>query len=362
MTRDLQIYYLITTHNHERFIGAALQSLFAAHEDWFNSPLGKHARILVLDDASSDQTWNKLRHYQATQGQAMMLAQNRVNSGLIGLNRNILLDLLFQLEPAEQDLVMFLDGDDLLPTDHLQSRLRVFGSDPALDCVGGQLELFYDNGRQSQLIDTFSIDRETAEIANLFECHYYISNVIFKARALRRRRFPEIASSEDWLFFAASQMQRQHCAESTLRYRRHTSNLTSLSRSSPSCTQQGRESQMAARTLGLARIGYTPSAADHQLLAQIGYHSFRIRWANQQYVPAPTISMPWFDWIGKHDACVHDGEQINTRISHLFDRMSAANLGSGYFSPDKLDRFLTAMQHAVAIELSTASCIEAAPP
>lgn len=363
MTHDLHIHYLITTHNHERFIGAALQSLFAAHENWFNSPLNKHARILVLDDASSDQTWSKLQHYRATQGQAITLAQNRVNSGLIGLNRNILLDMLFRLEPAEQDLVMFFDGDDLLPADHLQNRLRVFASDPGLDCVGGQLELFYDNGQQPQLIDTFSTDPETADIANLFECHYYISNALFKARALRRPRFPQISSSEDWLFFAANRrIRRQHCAESTLQYRRHSSNLTGLEPSSPSCTTQARKYQMAARALGLARMGFTPSTADHQLLAQIGYQSFRIRRADQRYLPAPTISMPWFDWIHQYDTWARDGTQTDARIGNLFDRMLAANAQSGHFSPAKLERFLTAIQHAVAIELSTVSRVEATAP
>lgn len=359
MQHDLRIYYLITTHNHEQFIGAALQSLFAAHENWFNSPLAKQARILILDDASSDQTWSKLLDYQATQNHAIQLARNPTNSALIGLNRNRLLDRLFEFDPSEQDLVMFLDGDDLLPANHLRDRLQVFESDPTLDCVGGQLELFYDNGQQPQLIDTFSTDRETAEIANLFECHYYISNTLFKARALRRPRFSEISSSEDWLFFATNQMRRQHCAQATLQYRRHSSNLTSLHPVSSLHPTPVSQYQAAARALGLARIGFKPTIADHQLLAQIGYHSFRIRLVDQQYLPAPTITMPWFDWISKHEDCRRDSARIIAQLENMFDRMSKSNAQTSHFRPDKLCLFLDAMQRSVATELEYASNLEA---
>lgn len=359
MQHDLRIYYLITTHNHEQFIGAALQSLFAAHENWFNSPLAKQARILILDDASSDQTWNKLRDYQAAQNHAVTLARNPTNTALIGLNRNRLLERLFQLNPSEQDLVMFLDGDDLLPANHLRDRLQVFESDPTLDCVGGQLELFYDNGQQPQLIDTFSTDCETAEIANLFECHYYISNTLFKARVLRRPRFCEISSSEDWLFFATNQMRRQHCAQATLQYRRHSSNLTSLNQLSSLHPTPVSQYQTAARAFGLARMGFKPSTEDHQLLAQIGYHSFRIRFVGQQYLPAPTIAMPWFNWISTQNDCRRDSAQLSARIENMFDRMSVANAQTGHFNPDKLGHFLEAMQRSIATELDYASNLDA---
>ncbi|MEO7031503.1 MAG: hypothetical protein ABI351_00510, partial [Herbaspirillum sp.] len=235
----------------------------------------------------------------------------------------------------------------------------VFAADPTLDCVGGQLELIYDNGQPPQLIDTFSADRETAEIANLFECHYYISNTLFKAHALRQPRFSEISSSEDWLFFATNQMRRQHCSESTLQYRRHSDNLTSPNQPLSSCPTQVSQHQMAARALGLGRMGFTPRAQDHRLLAQIGYHSFRIRFADQQYLPAPTIAMPWFDWISKHNDCLRDGEQLNARIENMFDRMLLANAQTSHFSPDKLRRFLDAIQCSIATELDYASSVEA---
>ena len=352
----MHIHYLITTHNHEPFIGAALQSLFAAHEAHFNSPFATHGRILVLDDASCDLTWHKLLTYQSTCGGAMQLERNASNTALIGLNRNRLLQMLAQSAPQAQDLVMFFDGDDLLPSDHLANRLRLFDADPTLDCVGGQLELFHDGSAQNRLIDTFSTDRETAEIANLFECHYYISNTLFKARALRGKRFPEISTSEDWLFFANNRMSRQHCAESTLRYRRHGANLTTPPTPQQiALRRQVRAYQRSARLRGLLRTGFQPSAADCTLLAAIGYQSFRIRFSADQYVAAPHISMPWFDRLARHPELLHDPDRFARSIDALFARVLDANRQSRFFPQKKLGNFLLAMRQAAGAELAAAA-------
>ncbi len=310
-------HYLVTTYNHRPFLEQMLASIRAQYptlEDF-----RQQASVLVIDDVSRDGTQQLLLDLAAKHPN-VQVHLNESNQG-IGPNRNFLLDWLCAGALAADDMVLFVDGDDLLTTTHLRDKLSLFAAEPRLQCVGGQLELFYEDGSPSCVVDTFSTDPDVQAIANLFECHFYISNAMFRASVFQdpKVRFPETPTSEDWLFFALHPMVKRHCREVTLRYRRHAHNLTTHD-----FGDEVFRLRRSVRTLGLLRIGMHPSDRDCQLLDLVGYLSFRSRWQGARPVPVD-CHMPWFNYVGRRTDVVSQWVGLRQEVHALFARMKVHN-------------------------------------
>ena len=278
-------HYLLTSYNHAAYIEDCLASICALYAD--QSDFQAQARLWLLDDASCDDTWLRLQALQPRYAN-LKLYRNAQNLG-VGATRNRLLDYWRRSHPAADDFLVFVDGDDLLTTASLHSRLALFQAEPALDAVGGQLGKFFDaQPEQVIAVDSFALHPEILRIASLFECHFYIGNAMFRAQVFLHpeRRFAEIPSSEDWLFFSQQQLNKKHVPQITLLYRQHDHNLSSKTLDEQTSFALRQQVRQAA----FAPLGWQPSAADCRLLDRISYLSLRMRWLAPAHTPVPVLT------------------------------------------------------------------------
>lgn len=113
------ISILIDTYNHERFLRAALDSVFAQER------VDPHElEVVVVDDGSTDSTSELVKAYE---GRIRYL---RKDNGGQGSAFNV------GIRNCRGDLIAFLDGDDWWHATKLESVLGAFARDPCLVAVG----------------------------------------------------------------------------------------------------------------------------------------------------------------------------------------------------------------------------------
>lgn len=114
---------ITAVYNGERFIGAALQSLFAQDYEPFEA--------IVVDDGSTDGT------AEIVQSFANVCYVRQANSGQAAArNRGLAL--------AAGEYIAFLDADDVLPQHKLRTQISYLLAHPEVGCVLGRQEILFD--------------------------------------------------------------------------------------------------------------------------------------------------------------------------------------------------------------------------
>ncbi len=348
-------FYLVTTYKHEAYFPAMLESLRKQYDTL--SDFRRHARVLVVDDCSPDGTAQVLKDAESKHPNVEVFV-NPVNRG-IGFNRNFLLNWLCSRSPSPDDFVLFVDGDDLLPEGSVVRKVEAFRGEPDLQVVGGQLGVFYGNDVANVAhVNTFPVDPQVQAIANIFECHFYVSNALFRASVFLDGavRFPETPTSEDWLFFTLHQLRQRHIPDISLFYRRHDHNLTTAPIDGGLVFGLRRQ----ARALSLLRMGMFPSVRDIELLDMVGYLSFRMRWFADQMAPQPQVYMPWFQLLGKRPDIRAEWPSLRAELRGLFDRMLAHNNRVPGFPQGKLSAYLEAILRMADQEVAAVLSLQTA--
>lgn len=339
-------YYLVTCFNNEAYIDDAIDSIrrqYVTLDDFY-----REARVLIVDDASTDSSPVKLRALTARH-RNILAYENPRNQG-IGRNRNFLLDWLSAMPLAPTDFVLFLDGDDLLAKDHIANKMSFFGLEPGLEVVGGQLELFYEDGSDAHRVESFSFDPEVQAIAHMFECHFYVSNAMFRASVFMKPgvRFPETSLGEDWLFFAMHPLKKRHAPVVTLHYRRHTRNATRANSGADQAVR--RQIRHLAHRLGALRMGLVLSDRECELMDLVGYLTFKFVMVGGQPMSSASY-MPWFEFLAEQESVVANWAATSQELDSLFKRMLDCNDRIQAYNPRKLATFLNQMltlaDHAV---------------
>lgn len=342
-------HYLLTTYNHAHYIEATLASIRALYPD--AAQFQQTARLWLLDDASADATLTGLHRLQASYPN-LSIRRNPRNLG-VGATRNRLLDWWRAAKPDESDHLLFVDGDDLLAPHSLSSRLSVLAANPGLDVVGGQLGLFFDD-QPGRIIafDSFALEPDILAIANLFECHFYIGNALFRAAVFLdpQRRFAEIPSSEDWLFFTTQNLRMRHIPQITLHYRQHAHNLSSHGLDA----RQSFHLRRQVRALSLLRLGYAPTVADCHLLDRIGYLSLRMHWHQGRLCHKPGLRLPWFLTLKEQTDLPRAWPRIRRELQQLCTRICAHNRKQPHFDPALLQRYCAGLLACAEIEIDGA--------
>lgn len=116
--RDIQISVIITTFNYARYLGRAIRSVF-------NQSTGReYYEILVVDDASTDETVSVLNDY--TDLIKPIVLENNVG---LAQARNI------GVHSAIGRFVVFVDADDYIHNDMLRIQQAFLSHNPAMNAV-----------------------------------------------------------------------------------------------------------------------------------------------------------------------------------------------------------------------------------
>lgn len=124
---------LMPAYNAENYIGEAIESIL--------NQTFKNFEFIIVDDASTDNTWNIIRRY-AKKDKRIIAKQNKTNL-YIAKNRNVLVNL------AKRKYIAWQDADDISLSERLQKQYELMEQNPKVGMVGGYLEFFSEKGIES---------------------------------------------------------------------------------------------------------------------------------------------------------------------------------------------------------------------
>ncbi len=128
-----KISVLMPVHNASRYVAAAVASI--------QTQTYPHFELLLLDDASQDDSWEILQRLALADSRLRLLRNDR-NRG-VPYSRN----LLFQNASPESEFLAIMDSDDLAHPERLSRQLAFLRGHPELQGVGSALEIINEEGR-----------------------------------------------------------------------------------------------------------------------------------------------------------------------------------------------------------------------
>jgi len=213
MTDTVKISIALCTYNGEQFLRAQLDSIVAqSFDDW---------EVVVVDDVSTDGTWDILQEYAAASSR-FKLFRNESN---LGYNRN------FQkaLGLCECEYIAICDQDDIWHPDKLKLQLAGIGHNSLIyhdsefiDEAGSRMGL--------KISDKFNFYRGSSPGAFLYlNCVSGHSILMKRDLVTQALPFPEGFHYDQWLAFVAAGTSSVDFVEKVLvQYRQHERNTTDI--------------------------------------------------------------------------------------------------------------------------------------
>ena len=134
------ISVLVPVYNVESFVEESLESI--ARQSW------REIEVIVVDDASSDGTWEIVRAFAACDSRFVALRNER-NLRIAGaLNR--------ALAAARGEYIARCDGDDVMMPDRLERQFEFLQAHPDISLVGCSFIAIDESGRELRLHPYFS--------------------------------------------------------------------------------------------------------------------------------------------------------------------------------------------------------------
>lgn len=184
------ISIIIPTYNREDLIQKTLDSILAQSEtNW---------ECLLIDDGSTDQTWNVLQNYSSRDKRFKIFQRQDFNKPK-GANacRNI------GIEKSSGDFILFLDSDDLLGFNFLSS-VKDKITNTKNDLIIYQSVYFFENNSNEENI--VKINSEDGLITSFFkkESIWLISNPLIKRAFIAEKQIffnENLLAAQDWEFY-----------------------------------------------------------------------------------------------------------------------------------------------------------------
>lgn len=133
----MKISVVMAAFNAERYVAAAIDSILAQTR--------KAEEIIVVDDGSTDRTFDVLSRYK---NEITLLRQGNTGPAT-AFNRGI--------ETASGDLLAFQDADDLWAENKLELQSRALAENPDLDAVFGYVKQFISEDVPPEIARTYLV-------------------------------------------------------------------------------------------------------------------------------------------------------------------------------------------------------------
>jgi hypothetical protein len=213
MSAAPKVSVVVATYNHERFLGAAIDSVLA--QDYPQEAL----EVIVVDDGSTDGTPAVAARY----GDRIRYIRKPNGGHLSTYDRGI--------GEATGDYIALLDGDDEWLPGKLRDQIELLESRPDLGMVHGDLRMIDGTGRV--LADSFfaehGIRHVEGELLPVLMRYNQTSTALVVRGSLRERfhPIPSWARAQDWwIALRVSEVAGIGCIHRPLiNYRRHGANI-----------------------------------------------------------------------------------------------------------------------------------------
>ena len=214
-------------YNGARYLTTQLQSIAAQSE--------LPRRMVVVDDGSSDGSWELLQQWAAHSPFAVTLHRNEQN---LGVARNFEKAVRMLLD--EVDVVLFSDQDDQWFPQKLATLVDAFAADQGLGLIHSDAELMGPEGEPLgvRLFTALLLtDNEKADVAAGKAYRAYVKrNLVTGAACACRSRvlaralpFSDLWIHDEWIAFTAAMVSRVRLVDQPLmNYRLHSTNTVGL--------------------------------------------------------------------------------------------------------------------------------------
>lgn len=192
-----KISIIIPAYNVDKYIGKCINSL--------QQQSYKNIEIIIIDDGSSDDTWNVLQAFADKDKRIIIKRQKNLKTACA---RNAALELVTGA------FITFVDGDDALSSDALEKNIKFLINDPQLDWVSFSVIRVNNNGERNDnhsIYRHFEIFENRVVPKNDFLKYYikgYLSGIccgtIYRWESVKLMRFPCGEYYEDSFYFAES--------------------------------------------------------------------------------------------------------------------------------------------------------------
>jgi glycosyltransferase involved in cell wall biosynthesis len=210
----VKISIVITSYNHERYIGQCLSRVLAQKGNF-------EMEIILGDDCSTDGTGQILEEYQKKYPKIIRKLQSEKN---LGITKN----LKRSLDACTGDYIAICEGDDYWISDEkVQMQIQLLETHPEYSMCFSTLTLYYQEEQRYILFsDQVNFPRNELTIEDLiknnyignFSCCMYRASIVRKLPASLFQMF-----TVDWMFnMACSEMGRVGFIRKSLSvYRKH---------------------------------------------------------------------------------------------------------------------------------------------
>lgn len=212
---SLRVSCVVVTHDHERFVVRALESVLA--QDYPRDLVD----VIVVDDGSSDGTLAELERY----GDRIRLVRQANLGHLAAYSRG--------LAEADGDLIALLDGDDVWPPERLSSHAAALAASPSAGLAYGDMELIgpHDELLHPSYFALYGLRPPSGRILGALLSRNYVGTGPLTVRGALKSRFwpiPEWARAQDWwiAYRVAEVADVLYVPGVATRYRRHDANLS----------------------------------------------------------------------------------------------------------------------------------------
>ena len=212
-------------YNGARFLQQQLDSIAAQSE--------LPRRVVVVDDCSTDGSWELLQRWSRSAPFEVVLRRNETNLGVVrNFERAIGL--------IDQDIVFLADQDDVWYPEKLANFVDRFLADPELGLLHSDADLIDGNGKplERRLLDTLLVTkREKEDVANGRAYRAYTKrNLVTGAACAFRRGLMAHATPfspewihDEWIAFTAALVSKVALLDKpTMAYRLHGSNTVGM--------------------------------------------------------------------------------------------------------------------------------------
>src|SRR5699024_9768922 len=188
----IKVSVLISTYNKEKFIKKTLDSIL-------NQTMDKSDfEIIVVDDCSTDSTPDIVSK-QVESFVNYQFVQLDENSGTPAEPRNLSIDL------SKGKYIMFVDGDDWLPSDAIEKLYTLLKSNKT-DYATGLTKYVYTDHIARSGVALSKIAHKKVDLKNFRKSFYHLAPAgrMIKSSVIKKNniRFPEMIYGEDLQFFA----------------------------------------------------------------------------------------------------------------------------------------------------------------
>lgn len=131
---SLCAYIVIPIYNVEKYLQACIESVLA-QTYW-------HIKIILIDDGSTDQSGMIAQRY--TKDPRVLLVTQE-NKGL-SCARNVGIEIAMRDSINQEDILVFLDSDDVMHKSYIQTMQKAFKRDPSVKIAIGGVQVIDEEG------------------------------------------------------------------------------------------------------------------------------------------------------------------------------------------------------------------------